>query len=701
MDALSGWIEKVTKTPSSGEGNKKPESQKSEDGKKPTGGRKHFSSQNRRNSKPGDGKKPQNNRRRHHSGDKNRQSSGEGNKKTNNQRKPRIVPRENPTVPSRPVNRKSVAHVPQNRRQRPRPMLGGIKRKPSSIPFPSVKNFPKGKPMTVIPMGGLNEVGKNSMCVEYDGDMILIDIGLQFPEENMPGIDYVIPDLDYVIENKEKLKGLLVTHGHLDHIGGIHHFMEKLDFPTIYTTRLTKALIEKKLEEHKLLEKTKIVLIDPQKPESRFKLGKFTIEFFTVNHSIPDAAGMFIETDAGNMLHTGDFKFDFTPTDGMQVDYAKLVKFSQKGVQVIFADSTNALKDGFCPSERKVEENIGLVMREATGRRLIVTTFASSIGRHIAIIKHAVENGRKIFLGGRSMNENIRIAHELGVINVPRSAIRKLDKSVNDYPPEQVLILTTGSQGEPFTALSRISRDEHPFITLEPEDVIAFSSSPIPGNERALYTVVDAIHRKGAKIIDKFDIDIHASGHGFRGDLQMMHSIVKPDYIVPIHGEFFMRVGHREMVMNDMGYAPENVVILENGSRLEILGGKARKAKEHINSKLIFVDGLSHADVSEDLLTERTALAEGGLITVLLELQKDTKKLAGEPRIFSEGFLDNAQVHGVMVDHTKLVYAKLHQRHEEKITESIIIEGITPSLREEMMREVDREPVIQVVVSLV
>ncbi len=725
MDSLNGWIQKVTgnasSTPSKSEEKKTSgersfsTSRSSSTGSSPLKGKNPNNSVNKNNpnhkdyepkkqsagSRTGGRVKMHNSRNNSQGsgGQKGGQRGGQQNRGGQNSFR-RLPTRDSATTPSKRVYRESNSGSIGERKQRPRPMLGKISREISTQTFPMHEKLPKGDPMRVIPLGGLNEVGKNCMCVEYKDEIILIDAGLQFPEENMPGIDYVIPDMSYVFERKEKLKGLIITHGHLDHIGAIHLVIEKLGFPTIYATRLTKALIEKRLEEHKLLEKVKIILVDPKKEESRFKLGNFTIEYFAVNHSIPDSAGLFIKTDAGSMIHTGDFKFDLTPIDGMPCDYHKMVKFSQEGVDLIFADSTNAMKDGFCPSEKIIEKNIGQVVREATGKRLIVATFASSIGRHKAIIQHAVANGRKIFLAGRSMNDNIRICHELGIIDVPRSAIRKLNNSVNDYRPEEVLVLTTGSQGEPFAALSRMSRDEHPHIQLSEDDVIAFSSSPIPGNERGLYTVIDAIYRKGTQIITKGDIDIHASGHAFRGDLKLMHSLINPKYIIPIHGEYFMRIAHRQLATDELGFDERHVPMLENGSILELLGGVARKSMRRISTELVFVDGKEHADMTEDQLKERLAMAEGGVLTVLLEIDKSTKKLRKEPRMFTEGFLENPDVHGVILDTTKTTYAKLQSRRGDDLNEKTIVEELTKVLRDEMVMEVDREPVIQILVSM-
>jgi ribonuclease J len=608
--------------------------------------------------------------------------------------------RKKPTNPSKSIISKSISTNPEGRKQRPRPMLGSINRVQSQVQFPMYDKLPEGSPLRVIPLGGLNEVGKNSMAIEFEKEILIIDIGLQFPEENMPGIDYVIPDLEYVIKRKENIKGLLITHGHLDHIGAIHHYIEKIGFPKIYTTRLTKALIEKRLDEHDLKEKIEIITIDPSKPESKFQLGKFTIDYIRVSHSIPDAAGIHISTEAGSMFHTGDFKFDFTPLDGMQCDYKKLSKIAEDGLDLIFADSTNALLPGFCPSEKVVEQNLAKIFDECIGKRIIIATFGSSLGRHQAIISNAIKNGRKVFIGGRSMNENIKIAHDLNIISIPKSAIRKLDSRIKDYKPEEVLVLTTGSQGEPFAALSRISRDEHPHINISNEDVIVFSSSPIPGNERSLYSVIDAIYRKGASIITKKELDIHASGHAFQGDLKIMHSLTKPKYIIPIHGEYFMRIGHRNLAMKELGFKEQNVIMLENGRIIELRNGIARRSTENINSKLIFVDGKNHATITEKELKERLSMAEGGIVTILLELDTKTKNLKKEPRLFTEGFLENSSVNGVIIDFIKSRYSKLLSTYEEKITEKIIVKELGHELKLEILREVAREPMIQVIVTL-
>jgi len=711
MDKLSGWISKITK----GNDNSTPVAKSTDtqsiahtesDDSSPAskfGGVPKGQQRPKPKLKAEKMAKPTRNKKNKHSGGRNNRNATTYDKNG----KPEInvgrlkYERKVATTPSRPVTRKSGAVYPATRQQRPRPMLGNIHRQTSSVQFPMYEKLPEGSPMRIIPLGGLNEVGKNSMAIEFEKELLIIDIGLQFPEENMPGVDYLVPDLSYLIERKEHIKGLLITHGHLDHIGGIHHYIEDLGFPTIYATGLTRALIEKRLEEHDLNKKVKIITINPDRDDVRFQLGKFTIDYFRVSHSIPDATGIFIKTEAGSMVHTGDFKFDFTPVDGMHCDYAKMTQLAKEGVDLTFADSTNALKEGYCPSERVIADNIDQVFKDFTGKRIIMATFASSIGRLQSIITSAVKDGRKIFLGGRSMNDNVRIAHDLNIITVPRSAIRKLSKSVDDYRPEEVLILTTGSQGEPFAALSRISRDEHPHIKISSSDVIVFSSSPIPGNERALYSVIDAIYRKGATVQTKVNIDIHASGHGYRGDMTMMHTLLQSKYVVPIHGEYFMRIAHRDLAIKELGYEERNVIMLENGGITEVRGGVARRAKERLEQQLIFVDGKPHADIKEQQVHERIALAAGGMITILLELDKETKQLKVAPKLYSEGFLDNKNVNGVIIDTVKTKFAKLHQKFgSEKLSEKIITEDIAYEIKLELLREIAREPVIQVLVTL-
>ncbi|MEI7510574.1 MAG: RNase J family beta-CASP ribonuclease [Candidatus Peregrinibacteria bacterium] len=555
------------------------------------------------------------------------------------------------------------------------------------------------KPMRVIPLGGLNEVGKNCMAVEYGNELILIDVGLQFPEEGMPGIDYVIPDVSYAEQKKQNIRGILITHGHLDHIGALQHIWPKLNFPPIYATRLTKGLIESRLKEFDLLEKGKIYEVNPDK-EGIFAVGSFRVEYFRVNHSIPDSCGIYIETPAGNMIHTGDFKFDFTPADGVPCHFAKLVDFQKRGVDAIFADSTNALKKGFCPSEKDILLDIERMVRETKGR-LIVATFSSSIGRLKLIVEAAIKNGRKIFVSGRSMANNLEIAHDLGFINLPKSHMRKLGPHINEYPPHEILVLTTGSQGEPLAAMSRIAKDEHPFIKVDFQDTIAFSSSTIPGNERPVYAVIDELHRKGAKVITNIDMSIYTSGHAYQGDLLMMHSLVKPRNIIPIHGEYFMRIGHRKLVMESLGYTEKTAIMIENGDVLEIFNGEVKKTKEKIPVDLVFIEGTGTGGVGSHILKDRNELAQGGVVVVSIDVSARNRTLFRDPRIISRGFLDDKKLHDELVGEAKEAFKRVYDRLQDKVKEVNIREEMEKHFRTVLLKKTDKEPVIMTIVNLV
>ncbi len=556
-----------------------------------------------------------------------------------------------------------------------------------------------GKPMRVIPLGGLNEVGKNCMAVEFGNEMVLIDAGLQFPEEGMPGIDYVIPDISYAEQKKQNVKAILITHGHLDHIGALQHVWPRLNFPPIYATRLTKGLIEERLKEFDLLQKGKVYEVNPD-TDGIFALGSFRVEYFRVNHSIPDSCGIYIETPAGKMVHTGDFKFDFTPADGVACHFSKLVDFEKRGIDAIFADSTNALKKGFCPSEKDIRLDIERMVRETTGR-LIVATFSSSIGRLKLIVEAAIKHGRKIFVSGRSMLGNLEIAHNLGFINLPKSHVRKLGPHISEYPPHEILVLTTGSQGEPLAALSRIARDEHPFIKVDFQDTIAFSSSPIPGNERPIYRVIDELHRKGAKVITSVDMSIYTSGHAYQGDLLLMHSLIKPKNIIPIHGEYFMRVGHRKLVMESLGYDEKSSILIENGDVIEICNAEVRKTKEKVPVDLIFIEGSGSDGIASHILKDRNILSAGGVVVVSLDVSTRNRSLFRDPRIISRGFLDDKKIHEGLVEEAKIAFQRVYEKFQEKVKEIHIREEMEKHLRTVLLKKTDKEPVVMTIVNLV
>jgi len=496
------------------------------------------------------------------------------------------------------------------------------------------KNFSSKNKFKIMPLGGLNEVGKNCTILEYGDDIVVIDAGMQFPEEDMLGIDFVIPDFSYLEQNKKKIKALIITHGHLDHIGAIPHFLQKFPSVPIYATKLTRGIAMKRIEEFSL--KANFQEINPEKDQLNF--GNFNISFFRVNHSISDGVGLFIKTPNGNIVHTGDFKFDFCPADGVKTDFSRLAEIGKERIDVLFSDSTNAQKPGFCISEKKVGQALEEVIQNAKGR-LIIASFSSLISRLQQIINFAAKNNRKVFISGRSMINNLEIASKLGFLKVPRGILKKLSPKIDELPPKEVLILTTGSQGESMSALSRISFGSHAKIKIQKGDTVIFSSSPIPGNERPITNIINNLFRLGAHVITNDAMDVHASGHAYQEDLKLMFSLMKPRHIAPIHGEFFMRMAHSDMLTKEFDLKENQVVILENGSILEIDKGFVKKSKKKLPVNLIMVDGLGMGDTASRVLRDRKIMSENGVIIVMFRAFEKSKRLLGNPDVISRGFI--------------------------------------------------------------
>ena len=492
----------------------------------------------------------------------------------------------------------------------------------------------KNQKLRVIPLGGLNEVGKNCTVLETENDIIVIDAGLQFPTEDMLGVDFVIPDFTFLQSNKKKIRALIVTHGHLDHIGAVNHFLEKFPGVPVFSAPLTLGLIEKRLEEFSI--KGNLNKIDPEKDVLKF--GDFSVSFFRVNHTIPDGMGIFVQTPAGKLVHTGDFKFDFRSADGVQMDLGKIATIGKQKIDLLLSDSTNAKRPGFCVSESVVSKSLNSIFEKTKGR-LLIATFSSSIGRLQQIANLAVRHGRQIFISGRSMVQNLEIAARLGHFKVPRGLVKRLGPKITDLPANKILILTTGSQGEPFSALSRIALGEHKQIAVQKGDTIVFSSSPIPGNERATATLINNLLRNGAQVIDNDAMDTHASGHGFSGDLKLMFSLVKPRHIVPIHGEFFMRVAHGQMLQHEFELQTNRAHILENGDILELSQGQVRKSKQKVPANLIMVDGLGVGDIGTRVIRDRQIMSENGVVIALFKAQEKSKRLVANPEVISRGFI--------------------------------------------------------------
>ena len=496
------------------------------------------------------------------------------------------------------------------------------------------KRTPKGeeKGVKIAFLGGLNEVGKNMTLYEYDGEMMLVDCGLAFPEPDMLGVDLVIPDFTYVEDNADKIKGIFITHGHEDHIGGLAYLLKRVNIP-VYGTKLTIGLIEGKLREHKMLD---IVDLNEIKPKDKVKLGNFEIEAIHVNHSIPDAIALAISTPAGLILQTGDFKIDTTPIDGDVIDLARIAKLGEKGVLALLSDSTNAQRPGYTSSERTVGESFERLFQKADGKRLIVATFASNIHRVQQIIDVAASVGRKVALSGRSLENVVETASRLGYLNVPEGILVSIDM-VSRYPHDKLVIITTGSQGEPMSALYRMAFSEHRRVEIGTGDYVIISATPIPGNEKTVGKVVDELLKRGAEVVYEKMYDVHVSGHACQEELRLIMSLAKPKFFIPVHGEQKHLRKHAQLA-ESMGIKSSNIFIADNGRRIELTKRKMT-ALENVPAGKVFVDGYGVGDVGNAVIRERKRLAEDGLMIISVVIEKDTGMIVSGPDIVSRGFV--------------------------------------------------------------
>ena len=490
--------------------------------------------------------------------------------------------------------------------------------------------FAKSK-LKIIPLGGLNEIGKNLTVFEYENEIIVVDCGLAFPEDEMLGVDIVIPDISYLEKNKDKVKAILITHGHEDHIGAIPYFLKKINVP-VYGSKLSLGLIKVKLAEHNLEKQTKLVTVEPRQV---LKFGKFKVEFIRVTHSIADSMAIAITTPVGTVLHTGDFKIDYTPIDGGYMDLQRIAELGKEGVTLLLSDSTNVQRPGHTMSERSVGKELDRLFTNCT-KRIIVATFASNVHRMQQIINSAVKFKRKVAVVGRSMVNVLAVSQELGYLNAPEGTIIDIDK-IGMYNPDQLVIITTGSQGEPMAALSRMSVGEHKKVQITPDDMIIFSSSAIPGNEKSIGKIVDELERLGAEVIQNQIADVHVSGHACQEELKLMLSLVRPKYFMPVHGEYRFLKQHGQLAV-DTGVAKENVFIMENGRILEIDKNSAKMTTQ-VTSGIVLVDGLGVGDVGNIVLRDRQLLSENGMIIVVISLDRKTAKVVSGPDIVTRGFV--------------------------------------------------------------
>ena len=489
----------------------------------------------------------------------------------------------------------------------------------------------------VIVLGGCEEVGRNCTLIEYKNDIILIDMGLQFPEENMPGIDYIIPNMNYVKGKEKNIRGVIITHGHYDHIGAIPHVVPKIGNPMIYSLPIAAGIIMKRQQD---FETTKLNL-KTIKVNDVLQLGVFKVSFFHINHNIPDSAGIVIETPVGTICHTGDWKFDFHPVGEPPADFQKIAQIGSQGVMCLMGDSTVASMPGHQISESVIGEELERLIEKAKGR-VIMGTFASLLSRVKQVMEIAERLDRKIFLDGYSMKANVEVAKELGYIKVQNKNILPID-DVNKYPDEKVVILCTGAQGEKYAALNRIANDEHRFVKLHKGDTVVFSSSVIPGNERSVQRLMDTLYRKRAKVINYKMMDVHAGGHAHKEDIKLMLSLFRPKYYVPIEGNHFMLRENADIAYS-MNWKEENVFVVDNGQIMEFSKDKTgesmgRLTDQKVPSDYVFVDGLGVGDVSEVVLRDRITLAEDGMVIVVVQLEHKSGKMVGQPAIISRGFV--------------------------------------------------------------
>lgn len=540
----------------------------------------------------------------------------------------------------------------------------------------------------LIPLGGMNEIGKNMFVVEYRDDIIIIDCGITFPEESMLGIDVVIPDFSYLKENKRKIRGMVLTHGHEDHIGAIPYFIKEVGNIDIYGRDLTLGLLKNKLQEHRLSD-TKIHRVDAG---DVIKLGKMEVEFIQTTHSIPQACAIAIKTPQGNIIHTGDFKVDFTPIDGGAIDLNRLAQYGEEGVELLISDSTNAHRSGYTMSERVVGKTLNNLFVKYSNKRIIVATFASNVHRVQQIISAAENQDRKVALSGRSMITTVKTAQELGLLKVKKDTLIDINE-IHKYDDNKVCLITTGSQGEPFSALTRISNGDHKKIYVTKNDVVILSASSIPGNELAIGTVINNLMSRGTEVVHESLSEIHVSGHAREEELKLMMSLTKPKYILPFHGEMMQMKAH-EKIAQKMGIADKNILMIENGDVLE-LDYKGIDVSSSVQAGAVLVDGLGIGDVGNIVLRDRKWLSEDGLIIVVVTISRKTKKVLAGPDIISRGFV-YVRESGDLMDEARGVVTKTLNRLEREGNSdwNYLKTEIKDDLKNYISREIKRKPMI-------
>ncbi|MBQ5624285.1 MAG: ribonuclease J [Phascolarctobacterium sp.] len=538
----------------------------------------------------------------------------------------------------------------------------------------------------IIPLGGLGEIGKNMTVFRYGDDIILIDAGLMFPEDDMLGIDLVIPDITYLIDNKDKVKAIFLTHGHEDHIGALPYVMKQLEVP-VYGTALTLGILQGRLRENGVSDENLVTI----KPGDKIGAGAFNLEFIRVNHSIPDAVSIVIKTPIGTIIHTGDFKFDQTPVDGQVTQFNKFAEFGDAGVLALLADSTNAERPGFTQSEKMVGQTFDDEFRYARNR-IIVATFSSNVHRIQQVVDSAVKYKRKVAVIGRSMINVVNIAMELGYLNIPEGVLIDIDET-NNYTADQIVIITTGSQGEPMSALTRMAMNDHKKVGIMPGDTVIISATPIPGNEKLVSRTINHLYKLGAEVIYEKSNGVHVSGHASQEEIKLMHNLVRPKYFIPVHGEYRHLIKHAN-IAKDLGMPKENIVIAENGSVIE-LSKEGINVAGKIQSGKVLVDGLGVGDVGNIVLRDRRLLSQDGIMIVVVTIDHETYQVVSGPDIVSRGFVYVREAEDLMEEAREKVLSALDRCETNGVTEwSMIKSAIRDSLGRFLYEKTRRRPMI-------
>jgi ribonuclease J len=539
----------------------------------------------------------------------------------------------------------------------------------------------------VIPLGGVNEIGKNMTAIEYKNEIIVVDCGMAFPEEEMFGIDIVIPDISYLIKQKDKVKGIVLTHGHEDHIGALPYFLKQLNIP-VYGTRLTLGIVETKLKEHGILKDCDLKVV---KPRDIVEFGDIKVEFIKNSHSIADSCSLAISTPLGVIVHTGDFKVDYTPIDGQVMDFARLAELGRAGVLLLLADSTNVERPGYTMSERSVGDTFEKIFSDAK-QRIIVATFASNIHRVQQVINAASKFERKVAICGRSIENIAEVALDLGYLDIPKGLLVNID-DIDKYPNDKICIITTGSQGEPMSALARMSASEHKKVDIRKDDLVIISATPIPGNEKLISRVINQLFKKGANVIYESIAEIHVSGHACQEELKLIHTLLKPKYFMPVHGEYRHLKKH-SLLAQRLGMEEANIFIGDIGQVLE-LGQDSARINGNVASGQVLVDGLGVGDVGNIVLRDRKHLSQDGILTVVVTIEKDTGSVIAGPDIISRGFVYVRESEDLMEQARNIVKKSLEKCLTNQVTEwSGIKSSIKDDLREFLYEKTKRKPMI-------